>query len=47
VLCDKALLAGYIAETFTIDATNIRRAIEDTECRLWSRVGQTVEVAAE
>jgi general secretion pathway protein A len=34
VLCDKALLAGYIAETFVIDATNIRRAIEDTECKL-------------
>jgi hypothetical protein len=34
VLCDKALLSGYIAETFLIDATNIRRAIEDTECHL-------------
>ena len=47
VLCDKALLAGYIAETFVIDATNIRRAIEDTECRLpASATEQTSEVVA-
>jgi general secretion pathway protein A len=47
VLCDKALLAGYIAETFVIDATNIRRAIEDTECRLPARATeQTSEVLA-
>jgi general secretion pathway protein A len=47
VLCDKALLAGYIAETFVIDATNIRRAIEDTECRLPARATEpTTEVLA-
>jgi general secretion pathway protein A len=47
VLCDKALLSGYIAETFVIDATNIRRAIEDTECRLpASAAEQTSEVVA-
>ena len=34
VLFDKALLAGYIAETFVITARNIKRAIEDTECKL-------------
>ena len=33
ILCDKALLAGYVTETFVIDATNIKRAIEDTECK--------------
>jgi general secretion pathway protein A len=40
VLCDKALLAGYVAEAFVIDASMIQRAIDDTECR------QAVEVAA-
>jgi general secretion pathway protein A len=34
VLCDKALLAGYIAETFVIGGPMIQRAIEDTECRV-------------
>jgi len=33
VLCDKALLAGYVSEAFIIDAPTIQRAIEDTECR--------------
>ncbi len=33
VLCDKALLAGYVADTFLIDGPTIQRAIEDTECR--------------
>jgi len=33
VLCDKALLAGYVAEAFVIDAPMIQRAIDDTECR--------------
>ena len=48
VLCDKALLAGYIAETFVIDARNIKRAIEDTECRLpASAIERMAEVAAE
>jgi general secretion pathway protein A len=48
VLCDKALMAAYIAETFVIDATNIRRAIEDTECRIGSDAGtQTMEVIAD
>ena len=47
VLCDKALLSGYIADTFVIDATNIRRAIEDTECRLHaSAAEQASEVVA-
>ena len=36
VLCDKALLAGYVAETFTIDAAMIQRAIDDTECSMIS-----------
>jgi general secretion pathway protein A len=40
VLCDKALLAGYVAEAFVIDASMIQRAIDDTECR------QALEVAA-
>jgi general secretion pathway protein A len=31
VLCDKALLAGYIAESFTIDAGFVQRGIEDIE----------------
>lgn len=39
VLCDKALLAGYVAESFNIDAGTIQRAIEDVE-------GAPVEVAA-
>jgi general secretion pathway protein A len=48
VLCDKALMAAYIAETFVIDATNIRRAIVDTECRIGSEAAeQTMEVIAE
>jgi general secretion pathway protein A len=34
VLCDKALLAGYVAETFLIGAPIIQRAIEDTECKV-------------
>ncbi len=33
VLCDKALLAGYVAETFVVNGPMIQRAIEDTECR--------------
>ena len=48
VLCDKALLAGYIAETFVITARNIKRAIEDTECKLpASAIEQMMEVNAE
>jgi general secretion pathway protein A len=31
IICDKALLAGYVAETFTINAGLIQRAIEDVE----------------
>jgi general secretion pathway protein A len=31
VICDKALMAGYLAETFVLDATTIKRAIDDTE----------------
>lgn len=38
VLCDKALLAGYVAETFLIDAPAIQRAIEDTECKVAAEV---------
>ena len=40
IVCDKALLAGYVAETVTIDADMIQRAIDDTECR------QAVEAVA-
>jgi general secretion pathway protein A len=48
VLCDKALLAGYIAETFVITARNIKRAIEDTECKLPAgAIERMAEVAAE
>jgi general secretion pathway protein A len=48
VLCDKALMAAYIAETFVIDATNIRRAIVDTECRITSNAtAQTMEAITE
>jgi general secretion pathway protein A len=38
ILCDKALLAGYVAEVFVIEAPIIQRAIEDTECKLSSEV---------
>ena len=38
VICDKTLLAGYIHETFTIDAGLVQRAIEDTECKQPSEV---------
>lgn len=31
VICDKALLAGYVAETFVIEAPLVQRAIEETE----------------
>jgi general secretion pathway protein A len=31
VLCDKALLAGYVAESYTIDAGYVQRGIEDIE----------------
>jgi general secretion pathway protein A len=31
VICDKTLLAGYVAESFTIDAGYVQRAIEDLE----------------
>jgi general secretion pathway protein A len=31
ILCDKTLLAGYVAETFTLDAGLVQRAIEDIE----------------
>jgi general secretion pathway protein A len=31
VICDKALMAGYVAESFTIDAGFVQRAIEDLE----------------
>ncbi len=31
VICDKTLLAGYVMETFTIDAGLVQRAIEDIE----------------
>ena len=31
VICDKALMAGYIGESFTIDAGFVQRAIEDLE----------------
>lgn len=31
VLCDKALMAGYVAESFTIDAGFVQRGIEDIE----------------
>lgn len=34
VICDKALLAGYVAETFVMNAMVIKRAINDTECPL-------------
>jgi MSHA biogenesis protein MshM len=36
VVCDKALLAGYIAETFIIGTPMIQRAIEDTECKVFA-----------
>ena len=38
ILCDKALLAGYVADTFQIDAGIIKRAIEDTECAIATEV---------
>jgi general secretion pathway protein A len=38
VVCDKSLLAGYVAETTVMDAGIVRRAIEDTECRVASEV---------
>jgi general secretion pathway protein A len=31
VICDKTLLAGYVAETFVMDAGLVQRAIEDIE----------------
>ena len=31
VLCDKALLAGYVAESFTIESNLVQRAIADLE----------------
>jgi general secretion pathway protein A len=31
IICDKTLLAGYVAETSTITATLVQRAIEDVE----------------
>jgi len=31
VICDKALLSGYVTETHTIDAGHVQRAIEDIE----------------
>jgi general secretion pathway protein A len=33
IVCDKALLAGYVADAFVIDAPMIKRAIEDIECK--------------
>jgi general secretion pathway protein A len=33
VICDKALLGGYVAETFVIEAPLVQRAIDETECR--------------
>jgi general secretion pathway protein A len=52
VLSDKALMAGYVADTFTIDASMIQRAIDDTECKLASAAsrqarlgGQALEAA--
>jgi general secretion pathway protein A len=38
VISDKALIAGYVAESFVMDATIIKRAISDTECRIPSEV---------
>lgn len=32
ILCDRALLAGYIAETFTIDENVIQRSVEEVVC---------------
>jgi len=32
IICDKALLAGYVAESAVIDIAMIKRAIDDTEC---------------
>ncbi|NQU09353.1 AAA family ATPase [bacterium] len=34
LLCDKALLAGYVAENWVIDADDIRRAISESDLRL-------------
>jgi general secretion pathway protein A len=45
VLCDKALMAGFIADTFVIDARNIKRAIVDTECKVPTK--ETAEHEAE
>lgn len=38
VISDKALIAGYVSESFVMDATIIKRAISDTECRIPSEV---------
>ncbi len=44
VLCDKALLAGYVSESLIIDGAMIQRAIDDTECKMVSIApGQPVE----
>ena len=37
-LCDRALLAGYVRETFTIEADIIQQAIADTEIRVPAEV---------
>jgi general secretion pathway protein A len=41
VICDKALLAGYVAETFVIDEAIVKRAIEETE---WKPLARATEV---
>ncbi len=32
--CDRSLLAGYLCETFTIEAALVQQAIADTELRV-------------
>jgi general secretion pathway protein A len=44
VICDKALTAGYVAESFTIDAGLVQRAIEDIE---GSPVAEEFKIGAE
>jgi general secretion pathway protein A len=38
VVCDRALMAGYLIETFTLDALQVARAIEDIEIKPASEV---------
>ncbi len=39
IVCDKALLAGYVGDSWVISAPMIKRAIEDIECKLPEEAG--------